>query len=69
MKHLRRLLLLSLALLPAGCASPPPVVEPELGVTLPGGWTAPGDVNDGAPSNDPGWWKTFGDTGLDSVVE
>ena len=69
MKHLRRLLLISLALLPVGCASPPPVVEPELGITLPGGWTAPGDVDDGAPSSDLGWWKTFGDTGLDSVVE
>ena len=69
MKYLCRLLPISLALLPAGCASPPPVVELELGVTLPGGWTTPGNINDGAPSNDPSWWKTFSDNGLDSVVE
>lgn len=68
MKHLRRLMLIALALAPGGCAAPPPAEEPGLGVKLPSGWTAPGDVDDGAPSRDPGWWHTFGDDGLDSVV-
>ena len=69
MQYLRRILLVSLALLPAGCASPPPATKPDLGVKLPGGWTAPGRIDDGAPSNDPGWWSTFADKGLDSIVE
>ena len=69
MKNLRRLILLTLAFLPAACASSPPTETPAIGTPAPGGWTAPGEVDDGAPSNDPGWWKTFGDGGLDTAIE
>ena len=69
MKNLRQLMLLTLAFLPAGCASSPPTETPTSGIPTPGGWTAPGGVDDGAPSNDPGWWKTFGDGGLDTAIE
>ena len=69
MKTLRQLMLLTLAFLPAGCASSPPTETPAIGIPTPGGWTAPGKVDDGAPSNDPGWWKTFGDGGLDTAIE
>ena len=69
MKTLRQLMLLTLAFLPAGCASSPPTETPAIGIPTPGGWTAPGGVDDGAPSNDPGWWKTFDDGGLDTAIE
>ncbi|MCH2582929.1 MAG: TolC family protein, partial [Planctomycetes bacterium] len=42
---------------------------PALGIPTPGGWTAPGEVDDCEPSNEPGWWKTFGDGGLDTAIE
>lgn len=69
MKLLRRLMLITLVLAPGGCASPPAEEKPDLGVKLPGGWTTAGGVDDGAPSQNPGWWHTFGDRGLDSVIE
>ena len=69
MKNLRQLILLTLACLPAACASSPPTETPAIGSPTPGGWTAPGEVDDGAPSTDPGWWKTFGDGGLNTAIE
>jgi len=66
---MRRLLLILLALLPIGCASSPPIDTPELGIKPPSGWTAPGDVDDGALPADQFWWSAFGDSGLDAVVE
>ena len=69
MKHLRRLALLTLALLPVSCVSSPPAGQPALDVNLPGGWTAPGEVDGKAISADLGWWAGFGDPGLDTAIE
>ena len=68
MKNLLRIMTAAV-LVASGCVSSPPPADPDLGVKLPGGWTAPGLVDDGAPLNDPAWWTTFGDKGLNSVVE
>ena len=68
MKHLLQIMAAAM-LAVSGCASSPPAADPGIGVQVPGGWTAPGLVNDGAPSNDPAWWAAFGDSSLNAVVE
>ncbi len=68
MKHLQKFMAAALLAL-LGCATSPPAADPDIGIKVPGGWTAPGLVDDGAPSGDPGWWASFDDTGLNTVVE
>ena len=68
MKHLLQIMTAA-ALAATGCASSPPAADPNLNVQLPSGWTAPGLIDDGAPSNNPAWWTAFSDDGLNSVVD
>ncbi len=61
---MRRAPLLLLVL--AGCAGPPPPMDVELDVPPPPAWTANADADTTRVT--PGWWRTFGDTQLDSLV-
>lgn len=60
-----RRLLPSVALLAlAGCASAPPLTQPEIGMPLPVAWTAAADTGPAQPE----WWRQFGDPSLEAVV-
>lgn len=57
--------LLVTATLLAGCAHPPPYVEPQLFMESPESWSA---AEAAAGSLDVDWWTQFGDTHLDRLI-
>ncbi len=48
----------------AGCASAPPVQQPEAGIDIPGHWSAPA----GIAAAEPAWWRRFGDPALEALI-
>lgn len=64
MSPARLSILLSIAAAAVGCASAPPVHQPEVGVALPARWTASADAGPAQPA----WWRQFGDPGLEALV-
>jgi outer membrane protein, multidrug efflux system len=56
---------MALALVAAGCASAPPIRDPDIGVAVPEAWTAAADP--AAPATQ-AWWHELGGLPLDAVV-
>jgi outer membrane protein, multidrug efflux system len=54
----------ALTLVAAGCASAPPVRQPEIGVPVPSAWAVPAEA--AAPVHV--WWRDLGGPALDAVV-
>ncbi|MBZ0135176.1 MAG: efflux transporter outer membrane subunit [Planctomycetes bacterium] len=63
---MKRLLFLLPPLLFVACASPPPPRQPEVGVEVPAHWTET-RLGEGEVADD--WWKAFGDTALDALID
>jgi multidrug efflux system outer membrane protein len=65
---LARLVLIP-TLLAAGCATAPPVVNPDIGVEVPDHWTAIDHVDAATRRTiDRAWWRDLGDASLDSII-
>lgn len=62
----RKLPVLAVGLIVAGCASAPPVESPKLDVAVPDTWTAASVPVGQVPID---WWTDFGDQGLALAVE